>query len=130
MSNRICPTKRKVESRTISMTVPVRDLAICAWCRQPFHLLPRGTGRPQAYCSRLHRDWAQAVAMGKYPLMGCPRCGVRDLRIAAPNWGICQTCGCLTYRHDLHAGLITPKTAKRAIHHIGQHWTAYQIQES
>ena len=40
----------------------------CAWCSQTFVRPPRGSGQPQVYCSRLHQDWANAVAMGKYPL--------------------------------------------------------------
>ena len=78
---------------------------MCAWCRQPV----RDLGRTDApvYCSRLHQDWARAVAAGGYPVADCPRCGRHDLRIAAPDWAICQTCGYQTDRPDLPAGVLT-----------------------
>ena len=61
---------------------------VCAWCGQPVHALGR-EGTP-VYCSRLHEDWARAVAAGGYPVADCPRCGRRDLRIAAPDWAIAR----------------------------------------
>lgn len=79
----------------------------CAWCRQAPGSSAPGNG--PAYCSRLHQDWANAVAAGKFPITDCPRCGRRDLRIAAPDWAICQTCGYQTDRPDLPAGAITPR---------------------
>ena len=81
----------------------------CAWCSQTFVRPPRGSGQPQVYCSRLHQEWANAVAMGKFPLVDCPRCGRHDLRVAAPDWAICQTCGYQTDRLDLEPGPITPR---------------------
>ena len=71
--------------------------------------LPSGNGQPRLYCSRLHQEWAYAVAMGKFPLVDCPRCGRHDLRVAAPDWAICQTCAYQTDRPDLLPGPITPR---------------------
>lgn len=78
----------------------------CAWCRRALVIGASGDG-PE-YCSRLHREWAVAVATGKYPVVDCPRCGRHDLRIAAPDWAICQTCGYRTDRPNLEPGRITP----------------------
>ena len=47
--------------------------------------------------------------MGKFPLVECPRCGRHDLRVAAPDWAICQTCAYQTDRPDLLPGPITPR---------------------
>ena len=79
----------------------------CTWCRQPLRALA-SDGDAQVFCSRLHQDWAGAVAMGKFPVADCPRCGRHDLRIAAPDWAICQTCGYQTDRPNLTPGHITP----------------------
>ncbi len=49
------------------------------------------------------------MAEGRYPIADCPRCGRHDLRIDAHDWGIRQTCGYQTDRHDLPAGVITPR---------------------
>ncbi len=81
----------------------------CGWCGEPCDRLPSGNGQPRLYCSRLHQEWANAVAMGKYPLVDCPRCGRHDLRIAAPDWAICQTCGYQTDRPNLEPGLVAPR---------------------
>ena len=81
----------------------------CAWCRQPFNRPPHGSGQPQVYCSRLHEGRAYSVAMGKYPLVDCPRCRRHDLRIAGPDWGICQTCSHRTDRPNLSPGQIAPR---------------------
>ena len=102
------------------MTASSATTAHCAWCREPFVRI--GGDEVPVYCSRLHQDWADAVATGKYPVVGCPRCGCGDLRIAAPDWGICQTCGYLTDRPDLEVGRITPKNAKRDFGALRQHW--------
>ena len=85
------------------------NMATCCWCRQSFARLHQGSGDPHSYCSRLHQDWAAAIAAGRYPLVDCPRCGRHDLRIAAPDWAICQTCGYQTDRPDLEPGPITPR---------------------
>ena len=90
----------------------------CAWCSQTFVQPPRGSGQPQVYCSRLHQDWVNAVAMGKYPLVDCPRCGRHELRIAAPDWAICQTCGYQTDRPHLSPGQIAPRDMFRGNAHI------------
>jgi len=90
------------------MTLSLRNLASCAWCRRPFSALTGADGRPERYCSQLHQVWAVAVANGEYPVADCPRCGRHDLRIAAPDWGICQTCGFQTDRPNLEPGRITP----------------------
>ena len=94
---------------------------LCAWCQQPFDRPPRGSGQPQVYCSRLHQEWAYAVAMGKYPPTDCPRCGRHDLRIAAPDWAICQTCGYQTDRPDLPVGVLTPRNMSRSTSDIKRH---------
>ena len=57
----------------------------------------------------LQPGFAQMVAEGKFPVMDCPRCVRHDLRIAAPDWAICQTCGFQTDRPDLPAGVLTPR---------------------
>ena len=93
----------------------------CAWCSQTFVRPPRGSGQPQVYCSRLHQDWAYAVAMGKYPLTDCPRCGRHELRIAKPDWAICQTCGYQTDRPDLPVGVLTPRNMNRSTSDIKRH---------
>ena len=95
------------------MTAPA-TIGACTWCRQPvnvFHLV----GGSQVFCSRLHQDWAESVARGEYPVAGCPRCGRHDLRIAAPDWAICQTCGHQTDRMDLPAGVITPRNMNQSM---------------
>lgn len=83
----------------------LRNIATCAWCRQQFQQLVD----QEQYCSQLHQAWALAVAGGEYPVADCPRCGRHDLRIAAPGWGICQTCGHQTNRPDLKPGRLTPR---------------------
>ena len=85
----------------------------CAWCRQSFARPPRATADPEVYCSRLHQDFAHMVAEGKFPVVDCPRCGRNDLRIAAPDWAICQTCGYQTDRPELATGPITPSNMNR-----------------
>ena len=90
----------------------------CAWCRQSFARPPRDTADPEVYCSRLHQEWADAVAMDKFPAVDCPRCGRNDLRIAAPDWAICQTCGYQTDRPDLPAGMLTPRNMNRSMSDI------------
>ncbi len=94
------------------------NMATCAWCRQPFNHPPTSCIATQVYCSRLHQDWANAVAGGKFPLANCPRCGRHDLRIAAPDWAICQTCGYQTDRPDLPAGVLTPRNMNRSMSDI------------
>ena len=74
------------------MTTPTPTLR-CAWCRQSFARPPRDTADPEVYCSRLHQEWTERIVAGEYPATECPRCGHRDMRIAAPDWAICQTCG-------------------------------------
>ena len=95
----------------------------CAWCRQPLGILARN-GEP-TYCSQLHQDWALAVANGGYPVTDCARCGRHDLRIAGPDWAICQTCGYQTDRPELPAGVITPKNMNHSMadikERLGQH---------
>ena len=84
--------------------------AICAWCGQPFRRLPKGScARSHDYCSALHYRWARAVARGDYPLVDCPRCGRHNMRVAGPDWAICQTCGYQTDRPDLSPGALTPR---------------------
>lgn len=80
----------------------------CSWCQRAVERPLRAGDNAPVYCSRLHRDWAEAVATGKFPATDCPRCGRHDLRIAAPDWGICQTCGFQTDRPNLEPGRITP----------------------
>ena len=87
----------------------------CSWCWAPFNQLPSRGATPEAYCSNLHREWAGAVAAGKFPVADCPRCGRHDLRIAAPDWAICQTCGYQTDRPDLPAGVITPRNMNHSM---------------
>ena len=86
---------------------------MCAWCGQPVRSL--GRAHAPVYCSRLHEDWARAVAAGGYPVADCPRCGRHDLRVAGPDWSICQTCGYQTDRPDLPAGVITPRDMTRSM---------------
>ena len=43
-------------------------------------------------------------------MIACPRCQCLDLMVAAPDWGICQTCGYQTDRPRLAAGVITPRS--------------------
>ncbi len=110
------------------MTASTAATALCAWCREPFVRIAGGD-EVSVYCSRLNQDWADAVAMGKYPLVECPRCGCSDLRVAAPDWGFCQTCGYLTDRPDLEVGRITPKKSKRGISYLRNNLAAYPIEE-
>ena len=100
------------------MTSATTVSTVCAWCRQTFTCPPRGDREPQVYCGRLHQEWAQAVATGKYPVADCPRCGRHDLRIAAADWGICQTCGYQTDRPDLPAGVLTPRNMNSSMSDI------------
>ncbi len=89
------------------------ETTTCAWCRQPFSYLAHSS-TPE-YCSRLHQEWSNEVAAGKYPVAECPRCGRHDLRIAAPDWAICQTCGYQTDRPDLPPGAITPRNMNHSM---------------
>ena len=85
------------------------EIRLCAWCGEAFRRPIHGRGEPRDYCSHLHHQWALRVANEDYPLVDCPRCGHRDMRIAAPDWAICQTCGHQTDRPDLPAGSLTPR---------------------
>ena len=96
------------------MTSTALDVKTCAWCGQAVAAF-QPDGVAQVYCSPLHQDWARAVAAGKYPVADCPRCGRHDLRIAAPDWAICQTCGYQTDRPDLPAGAITPRNMNHSM---------------
>ncbi len=104
------------------MTLSLRNITTCAWCRQSFQQIAH---QPEQYCSRLHQDWALAVANGEYPVTDCARCGRHDLRIVAPDWAICQTCGYQTDRPDLPAGVITPCNMNHSMadikERLGQH---------
>ena len=80
----------------------------CAWCGRPCYGPPHGD-EADTYCSRLHQDWDDSIARGEYPEVDCPRCQHPDLRIAGPDWAICQTCGYQTDRPDLPAGSLTPR---------------------
>ena len=91
------------------MTATTAIATACAWCRRAFPCPPSSNGETQIYCSRLHQDWAQAVSAGRYPVAHCPRCGRHDLRVAGPDWAICQTFGYQTDRPDLEPGPITPR---------------------
>ena len=97
------------------MTLSLRNIATCAWCRRQFSSQSGSGDDREQYCSRLHQDWAESVARGEYPVAGCPRCGRHDLRIAAPDWAICQTCGHQTDRTDLPAGVITPRNMNQSM---------------
>ena len=112
-------THRQIELAT---TIPV---VRCAWCQQRFARPERGGGQPQEYCSRLHQEWAWRVAREDYPLIDCPRCGRHDMRIAAPNWAICQTCGHQSDRPDLLAGTIAPRGISHGIDDIRDRLAPY-----
>ena len=90
----------------------------CSWCQRAFERPPGGVDDSPDYCSRLHREWAERIERGEYPVTDCPRCGRHDLRIAAPDWAICQTCGHQTDRTDLPAGLLTPRNMNRSMSDI------------
>ena len=83
--------------------------ALCGWCGRRFNKPPWGSGESQDYCCRQHQRWAIRVAAEDFPVTDCPRCQCRDLKIAAPDWAICQTCGYQTDRPDLTAGQVTPR---------------------
>ena len=100
------------------MTATTTVSTVCAWCRRAFACPPSGNGETQIYCSSLHQDWAYAVAMGKFPLVDCPCCGRHDLRIASPDWAICQTCGYQTDRPDLPGGVLAPRNMNSSISDI------------
>ena len=85
------------------------EIRLCAWCGEAFRRPVYRSGESRDYCSRLHHQWALQVANEDYPLVDCPRCGHHDMRIAAPDWAICQTCGHQTDRPDLPAGSLTPR---------------------
>lgn len=82
---------------------------VCAWCGNQCYRNATGDDEQRLYCSRLHQVWADSIARGEYPKVDCPRCSHGDLRIAAPDWAICQTCGYQTDRPDLPAGALTPR---------------------
>lgn len=82
---------------------------VCGWCRRSFTKPPWGSVEPQDYCCKRHKIIADHVGRGRFPLDECPRCGRHDLRIAGPDWAICQTCGYQTDRPDLDGGEITPR---------------------
>ena len=89
----------------------VAATATCSWCGQPFRRLPKGSGAgTRDYCSALHHRWARSVSSGKFPVVDCPRCGRHDMRVAAPDWAICQTCGHQTDRPDREPGLIAARS--------------------
>ena len=85
----------------------------CDWCGRRFERPPGSSVGATNYCSRLHQEWAEIIAAGEYPATECPRCGHHDMRIAAPDWAICQTCGCQTDRPDLPPGALTPRDMTR-----------------
>ena len=90
------------------MTVPTDSAVSCRWCGRPCRRT-ESAREQRIYCSRLHQNWAESVARGEYPKTECPRCGHVDLRIAGPDWAICQTCGHQTDRPDLPSGALTPR---------------------
>ena len=101
------------------------DDAVCRWCRCPFRAPAPGNGQPPAYCSRLHQEWAHRVAEGDYPAVECARCGRLDLLIAAPDWGICQTCGYQTDRPDLLPGQLAPTSIFQSYRELQATLAAY-----
>ena len=97
------------------MTSTAVALKACAWCRQPLGSFPSGG---PAFCCRLHQDWWESIARGGFPVADCPRCGSHDLRIAGPDWAICQTCGYQTDRPDLPVGVLTPRNMNSSMSDI------------
>ena len=97
-------------------------VAICSWCGQPFRRLPKGSGSgTRDYCSALHYRWARSMNSGKFPVVDCPRCGRHDMRVAAPDWAICQTCGYQSDRHDREPGTLTPRGSNLVVRDLREH---------
>ena len=91
------------------MRTSTTRMANCAWCGKRCYRIASSGDEQHAYCSRLHQEWADSIARGEYPATECPRCGHGDMRIAGPDWAICQTCGYQTDRSDWPAGALTPR---------------------
>ena len=72
-----------------------RPPRVCTWCGGDF------TGGRGGYCSDEHRRLARTIQAGSIPQRPCPRCGCNDLRIAAAEFAICQTCGFQPDRPEL-----------------------------
>ena len=83
------------ENRAGASLTTRRPPRVCTWCGSEF------TDGRGDYCSDEHRRLARTIQAGSIPQRPCPRCGCNDLRIAAAEFAICQTCGFQPDRPEL-----------------------------